>query len=195
MDSYLEEFKKKKKNRFVKNNKKNSYITKILVSLIFFLGSVIYINYSEENKVFYKEYVYTESLPFAKIKNKYEKLFGSVMPISNEKEKMVFSGKIMYKAIEDYLDGEKLTVNSNSLVSNITSGIVVFIGEKEGFGKTIIVQGIDGVDIWYGNVTNISVQLYDYLENDTVMGEVDGQSLYLVIKKEGNNIKYEEYKA
>jgi len=72
---------------------------------------------------------------------------------------------------------------------------VVFIGEKEGFGKTIIVQGIDGVDIWYGNVTNISVQLYDYLENDTVMGEVDGQSLYLVIKKEGNNIKYEEYKA
>ena len=39
------------------------------------------------------------------------------------------------------------------------SGIVVFIGDKEGYGNTIIVQRIDGIDEWYGGIVNTNLKL------------------------------------
>ena len=49
------------------------------------------------------------------------------------------------------------------------------------------------MDIWYGNLQNVSVSLYDYIEADTVIGEVTNEYLYLVIKKDNEFIKYEDY--
>lgn len=198
MDSYLEEFKNRRKNKKIENTepkKSSKLITEILLSIIFFLISIIYINKSDKNLLLYKEYVYTDSMPFTTIKTKYEELFGEVLPATTSKEKTVFNNEFVYKKIEDYEDGEKLTVATNSIISNIASGIVVFVGEKEEYGKTVIVQGIDGTDIWYGNLQNVSVSLYDYLEKETVLGEVNGEELYLVIKKDNEFIKYEEYKS
>lgn len=196
MDEYLAKFKSKKKgfNKEIKVNKKmiNKYITKVMLGIIFFLVSIIFTNFSDKNLLLYKEYVFTESLPFTKIKGWYEDLFGEVLP-KNDNTKTVFNGKLVYKEITDYLDGEKLTVSSNSLVNSIGSGVVVYNGEKEGYGNTVIIQGIDGVDIWYGNLQNVSVSLYDYIEADTVIGEVTNEYLYLVIKKDNEFIKYEDY--
>lgn len=196
MDEYLAKFKSKKKgfNKEIKVNKKmiNKYITKVMLGIIFFLVSIIFTNFSDKNLLLYKEYVFTESLPFTKIKGWYEDLFGEVLP-KNDNTKTVFNGKLVYKEILDYLDGEKLTVSSNSLVNSIGSGVVVYNGEKEGYGNTVIIQGIDGVDIWYGNLQNVSVSLYDYIEADTVIGEVTNEYLYLVIKKDNEFIKYEDY--
>ena len=70
----------------------------------------------------------------------------------------------------------------------------MFIGEKEGYGNTVIIQGIDGVDIWYANIENVGVKLYDYTLNGTVLGETIDDKLYLVIKKDNDFIKYEDYK-
>ena len=170
MDEYLAKFKSKKKgfNKKIKVNKKmiNKYITKVMLGIIFFLVSIIFTNFSDKNLLLYKEYVFTESLPFTKIKGWYEDLFGEVLP-KNDNTKTVFNGKLVYKEILDYLDGEKLTVSSNSLVNSIGSGVVVYNGEKEGYGNTVIIQGIDGVDIWYGNLQNVSVSLYDYIKLHT----------------------------
>lgn len=196
MDEYLAKFKSKKKgfNKEIKVNKKmiNKYITKVMLGIIFFLVSIIFTNFSDKNLLLYKEYVFTESLPFTKIKGWYEDLFGEVLP-KNDNTKTVFNGKLVYKEIVDYLNGEKLTISSNSLVNSIGSGVVVYNGEKEGYGNTVIIQGIDGVDIWYGNLQNVSVSLYDYIEADTVIGEVTNEYLYLVIKKDNEFIKYEDY--
>lgn len=196
MDEYLARFKNKKKSfdKNIKFNKKiiSKYITKIMIGIIFFLISIIFTNISDKNLLLYQEYVFTESLPFTKIKSWYEDLFGEVLP-KNDNATTVFNGKIVYKKIEDYLDGEKLTVSNKSLVNSIGSGVVVYNGEKEGYGNTIIIQGVDGVDIWYGNLDNISVNLYDYIEKDTVIGETIDEYLYLVIKKDNEFIKYEEY--
>lgn len=202
MDEYIAAFKRKKKKNFetsirptnneAGNKKIKNFISKVLLSIIFVLISVIFTNLSDENLFLYKKYVLTESLPFTKIKSWYEDLFGEVLP-KDDATKIVFNGKLVYKNIEDYKDGSKLTVDSNTLVSNIASGIVVFIGEKESYGNTIIVQGIDGADIWYGNITNVSVKLYDYLEKETILGETNGDELYLVIKKDNEYIKYEDY--
>ena len=67
------------------------------------------------------------------------------------------------------------------------------MGEKENYGDVIIVQGIDGVEIWYGNMANTSVKLYDYIEKGTLLGEVTDNILYLVYSKDGNILNYQEY--
>ena len=197
MDEYLNNFKNKKKSfkEPVKISKKkiNTFITKFMISIIFFLVSVIFTNFSDENLLMYKEYVFTESLPFTKIKGWYEDLFGEVLPSDNTQT--VFNGELIYKEISDYYDGEKMVVNTNTLVNNLTSGVVVFSGVKENYGNTVIIQGIDGEDILYGNVNYVSVILYDYVEAGTVIGETNGDFLYLVIKKDNEFIKYEDYQS
>lgn len=196
MDEYLKEF-KKKHNKNIIDNKRGlnikPIITKFLLAIIFFLISIIYINGSDNNLLNYQKYVFTESLPFTKFKSWYEDLFGEILPNSNNTTP-VFSDKLMYKKIEDYKDGEVLNLSDKSMIKAFTSGIVVFIGAKEGYGNTVIVQGVDGADIWYGNITNTGVKLYDYIEKDTVIGETIDNKLYLVIKKDDKYIKYEEYK-
>ena len=72
MEEYLNNFKNKKKSfkTPVKVSKKkiNIFITKFMLAIIFFLISVIFTNFSDKNLLLYKEYVFTESLPFTKIK-------------------------------------------------------------------------------------------------------------------------------
>lgn len=193
MDDYLNSAKMRRKNSFsTKKVNLKPVISKFLLAIIFFLVSVIFTNMSDKNLLLYKEYVLTESMPFTKIKGWYEDLFGEVLP-NSDNNKMVMSGHLVYKSIDKYLDGEVLTLNNNTLINNLTSGIVVYSGEKEGYGNTVIVQSVDGADIWYGNITNVSVKLYDYVEKDKLIGEVNGDKLYLVIKKDNNFIKYEDY--
>ena len=196
MEEYLEAFKKRRNNEFIPRKSINlkPVISKILIATIFFLASIIFTNSSDKNLLFYKEHVLTESLPFTKIKSWYEELFGEVLPKS-ESAQMVMNGHLVYKDIESYKDGEVLTLSDGTLINSLTSGVVVFIGEKDDYGNTVIVQGVDGADIWYGNLDNISVKLYDYIEKNTLLGEINDNRLYLVIKKNNEYIKYEDYKA
>ena len=82
---------------------------------------------------------------------------------------------------------------TSNAVTSLYDGIVVFIGNKDNYKNTVIVQGSDGVDIWYGNVSNVSVTLYDYITKDTIIGEAADNTLYLVFNKENEYLGYEEY--
>ena len=127
----------------------------------------------------------------------YKDLFGSPIPFSDliEKNKtsLVFDEKLQYKEKSKYLDGVKLTVSKNYLVPTLESGMVVFIGEKENYGNTIIIQQTDGIDVWYSNIKVSSVQLYDYVEKGSLIGETNDTNLYLVYKKDGKVLNYEDY--
>ena len=46
--------------------------------------------------------------------------------------------------------------------------------------------------MWYGNISNTSVKLYDYVKKGDILGEVNDY-LYLVYKKNGNILNYEDY--
>ncbi len=92
------------------------------------------------------------------------KIYSEKYFLKNDNNQMVMNGHLVYKSIESYKDGEVLSLSSNTLINNLTSGVVVFVGEKDDYGETVIIQGVDGVDIWYGNLTNVSVKLYDYVE-------------------------------
>ena len=140
---------------------------------------------------FYK-YVYDTNFSFTKISNLYNKYFGNIIEIPTYKEETVFNEKINYQDKEPYLDGVKLKVDKNYSVINQEKGMVVYIGKKENYGNVIIIEQTNGIDVWYGNIENVDVILYDYVEAGKVLGEVHDY-LYLVYKKDGNTLNYEDY--
>ena len=168
-------------------------ISRTLIAIIFVLGSIIFTNISDENKELYQKYVLKDSLEFTKINELYQSLFGSV-DITNKDAEVVF-GNINYTNIEPFKNGAKLTVGMNEVVNVITSGIVVFIGEKDDLGNTIIIQGNDGVDIWYSNITDTDIKVYDYLESGNILGTSNSDDIYITISKDGEFMSYEEYMA
>ncbi len=186
------------KEEIPKKNKKyfKNLTTRFLIALIFVLASIIFTKYSTQNLDIYKKYILNDSLSFSKINNVYEKYLGGVLPfdkIVKETAKPVFQEKLTYTNKESYKDGLKLSVAQNYMIPAINSGIVVFIGEKENYGNTVIVQGVDGVDIWYGNTGNIKLKLYDYVEKGKLIGESMDDKLFLVLQKDGKFLNYEEY--
>lgn len=187
---------KKKQKENVPNKKKSStYMSKFLCMIILTLMCLIGLKKSEAFKNMFYENVYGKNFSFAYVKEIYQKYFGSTLPIDKffgNKTEPVFSENFMYKEKEDYLEGSKFIVDNQYLVPILESGMVVYIGEKEGYGNTIIIQQVDGVDIWYSNVTS-NVKLYDYIEKGDVLGETNGDYLYMVIMKDGTAISYEEY--
>ena len=104
----------------------------------------------------------------------------------------VFNEKINYKEKYDYNDGVKLVVDNNYLVPVFESGIVVYKGEKDNYGYTVIVQQVDGVDVWYSNISS-DIDLYDYVEKGSLLGEVKDNNLYLYFYKNGEFIDYKTY--
>jgi stage IV sporulation protein FA len=184
-----------KKEELPKNIKYlKGLISRILITIIFVLGSIIYTNINSDNKKLYKKYVLENSLSFTKINNLYNDLFGEIDFIKKNKDnsKPVFNN-ISYANIENYKNGVKLNVSPNETISVITSGIVVYIGEKEELGNTIIIQGNDGVDIWYSNLTDTNIKVYDYIESGTILGTSNSNEVYLTLLKDGKYMNYEEY--
>lgn len=177
----------------MKNNIGTIFFIKLLISIILTLIILILIKSSSSFKNDFYKQVYSNNISFTKLKKVYNKYIGDTDIIDKVvKTETVFNEKLTYNFSEKYLDGVKLSIDSNYLVPISESGIVVFIGEKEGYGNTVIVQRIDGIDEWYGNIENVNVQLYDYVSEGELLGE-SNNNLYLVYKKDGNVLNYEEY--
>ena len=100
--------------------------------------------------------------------------------------------ELKYKSKEQYEEGVKLKVEKNYLVPILDSGMVVYVGEKENYGDVVIIQQVDGTDVWYSNLGSINVKLYDYVEKGSLIGEVNND-LYMIFSKDGNYLNYEEY--
>ena len=170
-----------------------TFFLKVLISAVIMLVILILIKSNHSFKNSFYKYVYSNNISFTTAKKLYNKYIGNIDIIDKVvKTETVFSEKLSYESKEKYKDGVKLKVDKNYLVPISESGIVVFIGEKEGYNNTIIIQRIDGIDEWYGNIDNVNVKLYDYVKKGTLLGECNNE-LYLVYKKDGNVLNYEEY--
>ena len=182
------------------SNKRLKYFrhlfSRTMIAIIFILVSIIYTKYSTTNLLMYKKYILNDVWSFSKINSFYTKYLGGVLPFNNilkDNSKPVFNEKLVFKNSENFKDGIALEVGTSYLIPAINSGIVVFIGEKEGYGQSVIIQGVDGVDIWYGNISHNNLKLYDYIEKGRLVGETLQENLYLVLFKDGNYLNYEEY--
>lgn len=182
------------------DNKIIKYISNLILRCmalvaIFLIMAIFY----KSNKVF-KDYivtnVYTNNFKFTKVKKIYDKYLGGIIPLEKLKEEIttpVFKEEIEYSNISKYYDGIKLEVKDKYLVPIISSGMVVFIGDKDNYGKTIIIEGEDEIDIWYGNMDGINVSLYDYVESGKLLGTTSDNNLYLVYEKDNEYLDYQEY--
>ena len=167
--------------------------TRVLLSIIIFLVLSIFVNISSNNLLLFKKYCYNQTFNFAYINNLYKKYLGS-LPLNNiKKDQLVTNEVTIIKNKNKYYDGVKLEVDEHSNIKSIESGIVVFLGEKENYGNTIIIQGSDGIDYWYSNLDNISIKLYDYIEKDTILGTNKDNYYYMVFSKNGEYLDYENF--
>lgn len=181
------------KRLVLKKSVKNALNKLLLVIIIFLLGLIF-----TKNNPFLKDKIntklYESNLPFMKTKQVYEKYFGKLLSVNKiVKEESVFSEKLSFSKIEKYHDGVKLKVTDNYMVPIIESGVVVFIGNKDNYGNTIIVEQVNGIDVFYSNIKTNNIKLYDYVEKGELLGEVNDNKLYLVFEKDGKYLDYKEF--
>ena len=180
---------KNKKSQIVKKNHFGLINKFLVVVLLTIITLILLKSNSNFKETFYKQ-VYEKTFSFPYIKNLYQKYFGSPV-VLEEETKQVFNEALNYNSKEKYKDGVMLLVSKEYVVPSISGGMVVYVGEKEGYGKTVIIEQTDGVEVWYGNV-NSSLKMYDYVEKGSSVG-LANEKLYLVFKKDGNILNYEDY--
>ena len=182
------------KKKLVLKKEVKVFLNKLLISIIIFLIALISVKKTPTLKTVIKDKIYEDSFKFITIKNIYEKYFGNFLsPTVSKETTPVFNEKISYQKINKYKDGVELTVNENYLVPVIESGIVVYIGEKEDYGYTIIVEQVNGIDVSYSNINPIDIKIYDYVEKGSLLGESKSNNLYLVFQKNGEYLDYKKY--
>ena len=180
----LEEYRKNNGQESKKSFK--NILLKMTLSLFILLSILSICKLSPNTKELIKEELFQTSFDFSFFNNLFSKVF------ENNETKSVSNEVVKYKSYTPYLDGVKVDISKDETINLIDSGIVVYIGEKEGYGNTIIVQQSNGVDVWYGNIDNVNVNLYDYLTKNTIIGS-SKDSLYLVFQKNGEFLDYKDY--
>lgn len=187
--------KKTIKKRLVLKKSVRNFCTRVLITVIIFLVGMILVKNNTEIKNVILEQIYNKNFKFTKAKKIYEKYFGDILSseqFTND-EQAVFQEKLSYKKANTYLDGVALTVDNNYMVPVLETGIVIFMGEKEGYGNTVVIEQIDGVDVSYSNISTDGIQLYDYVEKGSLLGEVNNKKLYLVFQQDGEYLDYKRF--
>lgn len=203
MDNDIEKVKariKSKRHNYNQLKKDNNilykFFIKLMVVILLTVSTLIVLKkYPNLKEKFYTN-VYENNISFASINHMYQNVFGSPIPFSDyfeSKTKPVFDEKLSFYKSEDYQDGVKLVVDNNYLVPSLESGMVIFIGDKDNYPNTVIIEQVNGIDVWYSNIENINVNLYDYIDKGTLIGSTIGDSLCLVYKKNGEILDYHEY--
>ena len=168
------------------------WLIKLLTVILITLLVLILVKQNNNIKNIIYDNVYDKNISFAYINNLYKKYFGTNKFIEDRlNNKPVFNENLVYIKKEKYKDGLNIYVDGNYLIPSLDTGLVIFTGVKDGYGNVVIVEQVDGVDVWYGNLTNINVKLYDYIEKGSLIGGCDN-NLYLVFKSNGEILNYED---
>ena len=180
----VKNMKKKQNNKSIIN-----FFNKLLLCTIFFLiaGIVSKSNYNYKEMI--KTYLYNNNINFS-IYNKY---LGGITSIKEKENMQVFNEKINYTNISSYEEGAKLEVSNNYLVPNQEKGIVIYIGKKDQYNNTVVIENEQGIDILYGNICNSNLKLYDNIEKNDLIGESCNNYIYVVYKKGDTILDYKNY--
>lgn len=172
------------------------YLCKALLVDFLTLLVLIFMKKDPQFKTDFYKFVYNSHFSFATFNDVYEKYMGNPLPFKDllvQGTEPVFNEQLVYKETNIYKDGVELKVDKNYMVPALDSGIVVFIGDKDDYKNTVIVQQANGIDVWYSNVSVDNLKLYDYIEKGSLIGEVKTDSLYMVFKKDGKVLDYKDY--
>lgn len=174
----------KKTNETKKGSILNSILSKLFTIVIFTMIVIIISNTNESFRNFLINDVLNNTMDFSKVNNALDQVT-NVFNIDNTTQ--VFNEN---EEFEIYKDGYKYNTNENEKVKLKDSGIITFIGDKEDYGKTIVVQQSNGYYAWYSNVDE-TVKLYDYIEKGESIGNTITDYYYYVLFKDEKPITHE----
>ncbi len=180
-----EEYKNKKEPK--KKNIIEKTLSKLFTIVIFTMIVIITSNYSPKFKSFIVDKVLNSTIDFSFV-NKITNNITNVFKTNNNLKTVM---KDENKQTEKYKDGVKYIVNKNEDVYIKDSGIVTFIGDKEGYNNTIIIQQSNGYYAWYGNIKE-EVKLYDYVESGSKLGISLTNEYYYVLLKDNKIVDINE---
>lgn len=160
------------------------YLSKILISIIVLLSSLIICNFKSEYRDYYQKHLLEDNIHFYDFKKLLNKI--------HKKDEEITVSNMNVSNMEVVGDSTKIYSNGEAIYY-LKPGIIVFIGEKDYFGKTVIVQGNDGVDIWYSHLDIVEGNLYDYVNGNTILGNALNGELLVTIYQDGKTLSYEEY--
>lgn len=190
--------------------RKEVFLFKVMAAACLFLVMAILFRNESPTLDTARKYVtksFEKDFQFATVSNWYEDKFGkplALFPVpegksdsqentNDQQYALPASGKIL----EDFEEsGQRVIIETSkdASVEAMGEGMVRFVGEKEGFGKTVVIQHADKSESWYGNLGDISVSLYDFIEKGKKVGTVkngdsgEKGSFYFAIKKDENFI-------
>lgn len=148
--------------------------------------------------------VMTRDFNFSGVADWYEARFGSLptllpsltapkaVPAVTESEASVWKLPATWKVVKAF-DPQSakvvLTTGNQEQIKIGETGWVAFVGEKPGFGTTVVVRLTKGREVWFGNLDSIKVTKDEVLQAGQVVGTaraVDGISrhLYLGLKSQ-----------
>lgn len=193
------------KSEYPKENEVGSstFLGRLLISIL--LVSVIAIIFQLNQKPFTIVQdkignVMEQEFKFATVSNWYETTFGEPLTFfTNKNNELVDNTEVIQttgKVLENFeTNGQGILIeNDTTKVVSLEEGLVIYTGEKDGIGKTVIVQNIDGTETWYGKLDTISVSVYDEVKKGDVLAQSipenngDVGTYYLAMKKENEFI-------
>lgn len=180
-----EEYKNKKDSKA--NNIFKKILSKLFTIVIFTMIVITLSNMSPKFKSFIVDKVLNSTIDFSfvnKLSNKVTNVFktsNNTLPVVKEENNRK----------EKYKDGIKYIVNKGASVNIKDSGIVTYIGNKDGYNNTVIIQQSNGYYAWYGNIKE-EVKLYDYIESGSKIGETLTNEYYYVLLKDNKPVNLNE---
>ncbi|MBP3038041.1 M23 family metallopeptidase [Bacillaceae bacterium Marseille-Q3522] len=184
---------------------RDAFIFKVLASVCLVL--ITGILFKDQGSEFQQARVFVtnvmqEDFQFAQVADWYEERFGQPLaffPFSPEKkesdaDKMEYSLPASANILEEFqTNGQRMTIETgtDSLVVAMSDGLITFIGDKEGFGKTIIIQHPDKSESWYGNIKEVDAALYGRVSKGMKLGtanvENQGEKAYFYLALKQDN--------
>ncbi|HET7628320.1 MAG TPA: M23 family metallopeptidase [Bacillales bacterium] len=187
--------------------RKEGIVFRVLLAAILFLAVGVLFKQPPDTFVTAKHYVkrtFSNEFQFAAVSEWYENRFGhplalfpnpetNEMKANGDQQSLPYAKPVNGKIKASFSEtgtGILMETDDKAQVRAVEEGFVTFVGDKEGIGKTVIVQLTNGEQAWYGKLANVHVKLYDYVERGEKIGEVkpaaqgEGGTFYFAIKKE-----------
>ncbi len=157
-----------------------NFMVKFMVVIVVALVSMSYVKLNPDSKI--KEMILNDANYQAITTWITDSLF-SFLP----DKQINVSNEVVYQSIS----GDYYKNDSNEVIA-ITNGRVIETGSNQENSSYIIILGDDEVAITYDNIENLTVTLYDQVEQGTILGTYQ-QQLKLQFEYLGQEISYEEY--
>jgi stage IV sporulation protein FA len=180
------------------------FILKMIIAFFFVSGVYLVHNvnlpYGSEARSFVQE-VFTREFNFQGMASNLERVFGSelaILPPANQETKGqpvwkdvnkegVYTSPVQGELLVPFIfDGQGIQVAAakGEPIQAIADGWVVFVGQQDQGGQTVLIQHQDQMISQYKSVGNIQIKLHDWVKSGQAIGTVEGDTLYFSLKKD-----------